>query len=59
MTASGAGGQWAPRAGRNEPGGSPAAEQLATIDQYISSFPEDVQVILEALSRRPAALFGK
>jgi uncharacterized protein YdhG (YjbR/CyaY superfamily) len=41
----------APRAGRNEPGGSPVAEQLATIDQYISSFPEDVQVILEAVRR--------
>lgn len=28
------------------------AEQFATIDQYIGSFPEDVQVILEEVRRR-------
>jgi uncharacterized protein YdhG (YjbR/CyaY superfamily) len=28
------------------------AEQFATMDQYIGSFPEDVQVILEEVRRR-------
>lgn len=28
------------------------AEQFATIDQYIASFPEDVQVVLEEVRRR-------
>jgi uncharacterized protein YdhG (YjbR/CyaY superfamily) len=38
--------------GYNEPKGSPVAERFATIDQYIGSFPEDVQVILEEVRRR-------
>jgi uncharacterized protein YdhG (YjbR/CyaY superfamily) len=32
--------------------GSLVAEQFATVDQYIGSFPEDVQVILEEVRRR-------
>jgi uncharacterized protein YdhG (YjbR/CyaY superfamily) len=28
------------------------AEQFATIDQYISSFPEDVQIVLQEVRRR-------
>jgi uncharacterized protein YdhG (YjbR/CyaY superfamily) len=37
---------------QNESKGSPVAEQFATIDQYIGSFPEDVQVILKEVRRR-------
>jgi len=38
--------------GYNQSKGSLVAEQFATIDQYIASFPEDVQVILEEVRRR-------
>jgi uncharacterized protein YdhG (YjbR/CyaY superfamily) len=39
-------------AGYNQTKGRLVAEQFATIDQYIGSFPEDVQVILEEVRRR-------
>jgi uncharacterized protein YdhG (YjbR/CyaY superfamily) len=38
-------------AGRDEPEGDLVTEQFTTIDQYIGSFPADVQVILEAVRR--------
>ena len=38
--------------GYNESKGRLMAEQFATIDQYIRTFPEDVQVILEEVRRR-------
>ncbi len=38
--------------GSNESKGRLMAEQFATIDQYIRTFPEDVQVILEEVRRR-------
>ena len=41
----------APSAACGKPEGRLVAEQFATIDQYISSFPEDVQIILEAVRR--------
>jgi len=41
-----------PGTGNNESKGSLVAEQFATIDQYIGSFPEDVQVILQEVRRR-------
>jgi uncharacterized protein YdhG (YjbR/CyaY superfamily) len=41
----------APSVACSKPEGSLVAEQFTTIDQYISSFPEDVQIILEAVRR--------
>jgi len=41
-----------PGTGNNESKGSLVAEQFATIDQYIGSFPEDVQIVIREVRRR-------